>query len=165
MSYAEGTTVTVEKSKLELERLLIKHRSGQRVFASDDVNGCATCMFSIAGRQVRLRVPLPTRADLMPENPKEEPRGWRSWSPSQKDAWLQKRIDQLTRERWRALVLLVKAKLELVELGLSTIEREFLADIYLPNGRTVHEEFAGAIEASYLTGKMPKLFGTGGSDG
>ena len=56
--------------------------------------------------------------------------------------------------------MLVKAKLEYVALGLSTVEREFLADVFLPNGRTVHEELAAGIQQAYLDGaSMPKLLG------
>jgi hypothetical protein len=40
--------------------------------------------------------------------------------------------DQAYRERWRWLVLLTKAKLEIVRVGVSTCEREFFADLLLP---------------------------------
>jgi hypothetical protein len=41
----------------------------------------------------------------------------------------------------------VKAKLEAVSSGISTFEREFLADLVLPNGRVVHEELAPRLAA------------------
>lgn len=41
------------------------------------------------------------------------------------------------RQRWRALLLTVKAKLEAVECGISTLEQEFLAFIVLPNSMTL----------------------------
>lgn len=44
--------------------------------------------------------------------------------------------------RWRALLLVTKAKFEAVASGISTVEREFLADLVLPNGRVVQEELA-----------------------
>ena len=47
--------------------------------------------------------------------------------------------DQEKRRRWRALLLVVKAKLEAVQSGISTLEREFFSDIVLPNGRTLSE--------------------------
>ena len=61
------------------------------------------------------------------------------------------------RQRWRALVLIVKAKLEAIEAGISTLEREFLADIIMPNNQTVGQWLAPQIEQVYLTGKMPPL--------
>ena len=41
--------------------------------------------------------------------------------------------DQACRQRWRALLLVIKAKLEAVTAGISTIETEFLANIVLPD--------------------------------
>ena len=57
----------------------------------------------------------------------------------------------------RALYLIVKAKMEAVEAGISTVEREFLYDIVLPDGRTAGEWLAPQIEAAYNSGDMPAL--------
>jgi hypothetical protein len=155
MTYAEGTSVTVEKSKAELEGLLRKHGAGQRVFGNDDQNGQAFVMFALSGRQYRLEVPLPKIADFA----KKPKRGW--GMVSRTAAEQQKAHEQACRERWRAVVLLVKAKLELVALGVSSIEREFLADLMLPDGRRVHQAIEEDVAETYATGKMPKLLGMG----
>ena len=63
--------------------------------------------------------------------------------------------------RWRALLLLCKAKLELVASGHSNFEREFLADILLPNGETVADAMVPRLELAYRDGTMPLLLGTG----
>lgn len=68
------------------------------------------------------------------------------------EAW-----EQACRSRWRALYLIIKAKLEAVDSGISTIEREFLYDIVLPDGKTVGEYMAPQIEAAYTTGEMPPM--------
>ena len=160
MSYAEGTSVSPEKTRLELDKLLQKHGADLRSLGVDDALG-AFCVFRIDGRSVRLRVPIPTVEECRPAKGRE-PRGWHQWQPHiGQRHWMEKRRDQIERERWRALLLLVKAKLEFVALGLSTVEREFLADVFLPNGHTVHEELAASIEQAYLDGKMPKLLGMG----
>jgi hypothetical protein len=65
--------------------------------------------------------------------------------------------EQVEREHWRALLLLVKAKLEFVAGGLSTVEREFLAHVVLPNGSTVGDEIAPRLEQAYATGSVPLL--------
>ncbi len=67
--------------------------------------------------------------------------------------------DQACRERWRQLVLLVKAKLEAIALGLSTVEREFLADVYLPDGRTVHQALQDGLVEMYKSGTLPPMLG------
>lgn len=56
---------------------------------------------------------------------------------------------QKARSRWRALFLVIKAKLEGVSSGIETIEEAFLANIVMPDGRTVMEHTAPAIESHY----------------
>ena len=58
-AYAEGTTVPVEKTRVEIERLLTKHGAAQLGIVSDTECGMAMVLFAMAGRQVRMRVPLP----------------------------------------------------------------------------------------------------------
>ena len=133
--YAEGTEVPIERSKEELQRLLTKHGASQRGVMEDDAIGRALVMFTLEARQYRMDVPLPS--------PKEHP------DPRQRE--------QRTKERWRAIVLMVKAKLELCALGVSTIEREFLADLVLPDGQRVHTALMKGIRKAYETGEMPPL--------
>ncbi len=150
--YAAGTEVPVEKSRAEIERLLSRHGAAQLGIVSDAEQGLAVVLFTIAGRQVRLRVPLPRLQEVRAACRQGEFRG----DPVS-------RWEQLSRERWRAVLLLVRAKLELVELGISTIEREFLADIALPNGQTVGEHLRPQLEEAYRSGRMPPLLPGGGS--
>ena len=86
---------------------------------------------------------------------------WRAVSPGRKQkrskaqayaAW-----EQACRSKWRSLYLVIKAKLEAVDSGISTIEREFFYDIVLPNGKTVGEFMGPQIEEAYTTGEMPAL--------
>jgi hypothetical protein len=51
----------------------------------------------------------------------------------------------------------IKAKLEVVEVGISTVEREFLYDIVLSDGRTTGEWMAPQIETAYETGQMSAM--------
>lgn len=153
MSYADGTSVSVERSRAELDALLSKHGASQRLIGSDDEQGFAFAVFRLAGRQVRLRVPVPKLGDY-DSIIRAAPR--RTIAETRHRAW-----EQACRERWRALVLLTKAKLEAIALGVSTVEREFLADTFLPDGRTVYEAIAADVERSYLDGKMPPLLGAG----
>lgn len=152
MTYAENTSVSVEKSRAELDTLLKKHGASQRVFGDDDVNGRAVICFSLGGRQYRLEVPLPKREEFA----KVKRRGWmvsRSLS-EQLHAH-----EQACRSRWRAVVLITKAKLEFAAMGVSTIEREFLADLVLADGQTVHAAVTTGISEQYLTGKPIALLG------
>jgi hypothetical protein len=66
-------------------------------------------------------------------------------------------MDRELRRRWRALLMVIKAKLVSVEDGISTIEREFMADVVLPNGKTLGEWVAPQLDAAYQSGGMPAL--------
>jgi hypothetical protein len=57
----------------------------------------------------------------------------------------------------KALSLVVKAKLEAVEAGISTVEREFLADVLLADGSTVGAWAAPQLALVYERGVTPAL--------
>jgi len=151
MSYAEDTSVPVERSKAELDKMLAKAGATDRMIGSLDSRAEAFVAFTLADRQIRMLVPLPKtdekRFMFAPNS---------TWRRRTKDQQ-QKAYEQATRARWRAVVLLLKAKLEAIALGLSTPEREFLADLRLPNGATVHELVAREIDIAYAVGTTPAL--------
>jgi len=72
---------------------------------------------------------------------------------------------QQHRSRWRALYLVIKARLQAIDLGIMTIEDAFLGETVLPDKQTVAEYMAPQIEAAYATGQMPKLLPFFGTDG
>jgi hypothetical protein len=69
----------------------------------------------------------------------------------------QEAYEQAIRQRFRALALLVKAKLEAIDAGIATFESELLNKTLLPNGMTVEEWAEPQIQQAYLDGKMPPL--------
>ncbi len=120
--YAEGTSVSVEKSKAEIERLLQRYGADQFISGWDQQQ--AYIMFRMERRQVKFVLPLPDKTDSefthTPSGRKRtESKAWEAW-------------EQGCRQRWRALALVVKAKLEAVETGITTFQDEFLAHIMLP---------------------------------
>jgi hypothetical protein len=137
--YAAGTKVSVEKSKAELDGLLGKHGAGSRGIMHDEARAVAAVIFVLEGRKYRIEVPMPTPSDVDAAWKKKQPPGAWKWGYTQVEKWKRERLEQLARERWRGLVLLVKAKLEIVRMGVSSFEREFLADLLLPNGETAHQ--------------------------
>ena len=52
---------------------------------------------------------------------------------------------QAHRQRWRAMRLVIYAKLEAVECGISTVEREFMAWAMGPDGKTIGDIFEGKM--------------------
>lgn len=127
--YAAGTKVDVSASRAELEKVLRRFGADAFGYMSDDAAGMQTVIFRLAGRQVRIDVPLP-------------PPDFGRYTPSMKERtelqW-EEALKQEVRRRWRSLLLVVKAKLTAVADGITTLEREFLADMVTDDGRTVGE--------------------------
>lgn len=146
--YAENTSVSVEKSKAEIEGILTRYNAEQFMSGWDQQR--AFIAFRMSGRQIKFIIPLPDKnAKAFTHTPG---RGTRQDTDKQLQAW-----EQSCRQRWRALALVIKAKLEAVETGITEFEDEFLAHIILPNGQTVGDHFRPQIAVAYETGKMPIL--------
>jgi hypothetical protein len=105
-------------------------------------------MFDVHNRRVKFTLTMPDISEfaLTPEK-----RFTRS-KESQFDAW-----EQACKQRWRALALSIKAKLEAVESNIAMFEQEFLEYVVLPNGQTVGEFMRPQIQIAYRTGAMPKM--------
>ncbi len=152
MTYAQGTEVPVERSRAEIERLISRY--GATSFASGFTSTEAIIMFEAHGRRVKFVLPLPAIADFA----KEKARPWRT---RPKEEQLRKHAAE-QRRLWRALALVIKAKLEAVESKVTTFESEFLAHIVDPGtGRTIGELAVPALAAAYDGRPMPPLLGTG----
>ncbi len=144
--YAQGTTVSAEKSRAELETILSKYGATDRGFRVNDDIGVASVMFVIDGKKYRIDVPLPKRGMAENNHPDQKnPRGWFGWDSAKRQQFKDKVWEQACRERWRGFVLLVKAKLEAVRIGLSSVEKEFAADLMLSNGQTVYQKICEQI--------------------
>ena len=145
--YAENTSVGTDKSRAEIERTL--QRYGADGFMYGWQGTAAIVQFVAHGRQIRFELPLPDReaAEFT-----QTPTGRERSEKQARDAW-----EQACRQRWRALSLCIKAKLEAVEAGISTFESEFMANVVLPGGQTVGDWMAPQIERAYETGTMPPL--------
>lgn len=64
---------------------------------------------------------------------------------------------QSNKQQARALLLVLKAKLEAVASGVAVFEDEFLANIVLPDGRLVSQEVRPRLADAYETGSAPAL--------
>lgn len=126
--YAEDTAVPVERSAAEVKKRL--RDAGADSIAIYEGAARSAVAFTAQGRMYRITVPIQPGA---------------------------KNVAQEERRAWRLLLLLVKAKLEAVREGATTIEREFLADMLLGDGSTVHERAAEQIRIAYETGATPRL--------
>lgn len=144
--YASNTSVSVEKSKAEIEKCLQKYGASRFMSGWDQDQACIA--FEFKGRLIRIVLPLPDKSKFSMTPAKRNRR-----SPEQQyAAW-----EQACRQRWRALSLVIKAKLEAVESEIATFEDEFLAYTCLPSGETISDYLQPKISTMLETGKMPKL--------
>lgn len=145
--YAKDTGVSVANSKAEIERILERYGADQ--FMSGWTSEKAMIGFTMEGRQVRFVLPMPDKED---NRFTHHSRGRRTPDAALKE-W-----EQACRQRWRALALVIKAKLEAVESGISVFEDEFLANIIMPDGRTVGDHTRPRIAHAYANpGDMQPL--------
>lgn len=108
----------------------------------------AVVFFKKDGRSIRFDLPMPNREDCRhtPE------RGyWRD------DNVMSREFEKGCRQWWRALVLVIKAKLEAVDSGITTFDSEFLAHMMLPGGQTVADTVLPQLDEVYEHGVAPSL--------
>jgi hypothetical protein len=154
--YAQHTSVPVDRSRAEIEHTLTRYGATgfgysweRREVAIDptpaygkktELREVATLVFHVTGRRVRLDVPMPTL----------------------REAGSETRAAAAARQRWRAILLVIKAKLEAVDSGISTLEAEFLANIVTENGRTIGEVVLPRLTEAVQSGRLLSAAGETG---
>jgi hypothetical protein len=139
MTYAANTSVAPEKTRAEIERLVMKH--GGTTFAYGVEPNAAQVMFDMRDRRVLFRV---------------------QFVPLEKHvsrAAAERRREQRVRSRWRALLLVIKAKLEAVDSGVETFEQAFLAHLLIPGKGTVGDRLIPSLDDVFDGRPMPPLLG------
>ena len=144
-AYAEGTTVTPERSQQEISGLIRRYGADQ--FMTGWEHGRAVVSFVARGRTVRFVLDLPTE--------------WRNYATTpagrtRKQAEAEAAMEGEVRRRWRALCLAIKAKFEVIETGIASFEDEFLAYTLLPNNHTVGDEIRPMVDQAIAAGQMPR---------
>lgn len=134
--YAQDTKVPVGITKDEIERLLRKTGATQIYSGFDETSKQITLGWRLDARNYKL-----TSSTDRPTRRCDE--------------------QQIGREAWRVLLLLLKAKLEVIAAGGTTFESEFLANLLLPDGSTVAEDVLPKVAEAYATAVMPSLLGAG----
>lgn len=147
MAYADSTSVSADKSRSEIERTLQRYGADQFMYGWDQEK--AVIGFRLANRQIKFILPMPSKTDKkFTKTPtgkdRSETQAYKEW-------------EQACRQKWRALSLVIKAKLEAVEAGIAILEDEFMANIVLPNGSTVSQFMLPQITKAYDSGAMPKM--------
>ena len=132
--YAASTSVPVERSRAEVERVVTKY--GATKFGTMSEETKVTIYFEVKDRQVQWSIPIPPKAKYRYDKDHE----------------------QEVRRRWRVLVITVKAMLEAVESTLLTFDQAFLPHIVIPGtARTIGETLVPKLPALYAGQSLPAL--------
>lgn len=150
--FARDTSVSVDRTRAEIERLVSAHGATQ--FASGWDGPRAMIGFVLRCRTIRFVLVLPEKKAFA----KTDSGKWMRTAEGQHKAW-----EQACRASWRALLLVIRAKLEAVAIGISTIEDEFMAWTVMPSGATVAEEMREQITDRLKTGGTQRLLLGGGA--
>lgn len=149
--YAEGTKVTLSRSRDEIEKLLKTHGATGFVIGYD--NDVAAILFQLQGRRYRIELHYPPV-----ESFRRSPAG-----AVRTELQMREAAAQEEKRMWRELALVIKAKLIAVKANIRTLEQEFMSDTVMTDNRTVGEFMEPQIAEMYKTGKMPDLLpGLGG---
>lgn len=148
--YAADTSVSSDKSRAEIEQILTRWGADAFMYAPPESQ--AMIQFTAHDRIVRFVLPMPDRLDR--EFTHTPSRGTKRTEAQAYAQW-----EQACRQRWRALALAIKAKLEAVEVGIAEFEGEFLNHIVAADGRTIGEHVRPQIATMYESGQVPDFFG------
>ena len=149
MAYAATTSVPVARSRAEIEQLLssTSARSSWRGSITTRTGRQCSSRRTTASSSSRLTCRIrATRSTRKMQNRYAQ----------RTAAGIAKVVEQEERTKWRALLLVIKAKLEAVESNIATFEDEFLAHVLLPNQQTVAQFIGPTVDQIYKTGRMPR---------
>ncbi len=154
MRYAKNTRVPVDRSRVEIEKVLVNYGADKFMYMSGTTG--AAIAFSMANRNIKILVPLPDRGadQFMLRKTRGDPT---ERAQGEGDRLWEKEV----KRRWRALLLVIKAKLEAVESGIAEFEMEFMPYMVLPGGQTVGEKVLPNVQEAYDSGKKIPLLGPG----
>jgi hypothetical protein len=154
--FAENTEVDVTRTKSQIEALVMRY--GADGFDSGWVQGRARVQFHSHNRIIRFVMELPRQDEerfVLSRVNQHSGGGKRRRSPEA----AYKSWEQACRTQWRALWLVIKAKLEAVDANILTFEESFLAEIVMGDGKTVYERVREPIALEYSKGVNTPLLG------
>lgn len=121
-NYVRGASITPAASQSEIQQMLLASGATGLRWSRED--GRAAISFRAGPRRFRIVLALPHTAEGLP------PRG---------TPYAASRTPQdLARQRWRQLSLLIRAKLDAVDSGITTFDQEFLGYMLDPEDGAYH---------------------------
>ncbi|BCT74755.1 hypothetical protein SCMU_05970 [Sinomonas cyclohexanicum] len=121
-NYVRGASITAAASQSEIQQMLMSSGATGLRWSRED--GKAAIAFRAEPRRFRLVLALPHTADGLP--------------PRVTAYATAKTPHDLSRQRWRQLSLLIRAKLDAVDSGIATFDEEFLGYMLDPEDGAYH---------------------------
>lgn len=140
--YAKGTSVGVDRSQQEIGSIL--RRYGVKTFGTMEDEGTGYVRFRLDGIEYQVKVPLP---DIKEFSTTETGRLRKASATAEAH-------EQAVRERWRTLVLWIKAQLAAVDAGLVVAKEVFLPFVVMPDGRALSEHILPQLDKVAATGQL-----------
>ena len=147
-TYASQTDVTPDRSRAEIERTLQRYGASGFMYGWQGTR--AIVGFQMHNRNLRFELVLP---DIDSDEFSLTETGRERAPNAALKAW-----EQACKQRWRALALIIKAKLESVEAGVYEFDEAFLPDIVLHGGQTAGRFMLPKLDDA-AAGKLPMLPG------
>ena len=123
--FATGTTVSPDKTLMDIRALLVKH--GAARFQHSEDPHLVQIGFALKNRVVRFEIEIPSQDD-----PQFRPRSRQKTARTRDALW-----EAEVRRRWRVCLLIIKSKLEAVATNAKLFDVELLPYFVMPDGRTV----------------------------
>lgn len=135
--YAAKTRVAPEKSLDEIRRIVGRYGAHEFGTLQRDRERIAEVYFAFKNLRIKIGVTLPTR---------DQSKRTSTGRVRSQTSAIDEAHEQAVRQRWRALCLAIKAKLEAVDCGISTIEQEFMPFVVLHDGTTLGEHLVPRLK-------------------
>jgi hypothetical protein len=143
--FAEGTRVPVERTQGEIIQLLTRY--GAADYGYGRRGQVAAVVFAVHGVRVRFELKLPTEGDFV-----KTADGKRS-IPAGRRAEL---VRTEERRLWRALLLVIKSKLESVDSGIEDFTEAFLGQVVVSDESTMADVYTEVLAPAIAAGRLPE---------
>lgn len=144
MKYAEGTTVPVDKSKAEIERIISKRGGDMVSFGYGRDSDHCVIGFRYRGMMLRFDMHYPSYDEVSTTTPR------RFYDRDKQAALVQRNKEAEQRRLWRVMLIRIKVKLETVEENPQFWDEELLPHMLVRGGQNVVSIVRDALDAGTL---------------
>lgn len=148
MVYAQATSVSEDRSRSEIEKMLVR-AGASRVGCITDIGARKAMIgFTLRNLNIQMQIPLPAADE------RRFTHGGRNGWQKRPEHKAQEAFQGECRRRWRSLSLALKAKLVAIEDKITTFEQEFMPYVVMADGQTIGEKLTPHLLAAEKAGGL-----------